>query len=306
MLAPLARVLGITTDTLLSYREELTDQEIENIQQELVEKAMHTDYPSLFSWGTCILKEYPNSEKLAAKLLPLLDSYRMILGALEEESYEDYILVSYQRLLKSKDPDLVHTAAHFLFCGYLRREDYVKAEEALQYLPSQDTNSKMMQALLYRKKGETQKAYELYEKLVWEGYHTIAGAFSGIYALAETQKDLEREKLILEKQEKLAKLLDMGRYQEIYLQLGLALEEKNTEEVIRIFTEMIQSLKGIPEFQKSSLYAHMNWKDSDRRSTAFLLRKALTWDDTIPFLKEDSRYEQLLQELDELCASADS
>ena len=35
LLAPIARLLGISTDTLLSYREELTKQEIANISNEI-------------------------------------------------------------------------------------------------------------------------------------------------------------------------------------------------------------------------------------------------------------------------------
>ena len=40
LLAPIARLLGISTDTLLSYREELTKQEIANISNEIGKRLM--------------------------------------------------------------------------------------------------------------------------------------------------------------------------------------------------------------------------------------------------------------------------
>ena len=48
LLAPIARLLGISTDTLLSYREELTKQEIANISNEIGKRLMKEPYEDVF------------------------------------------------------------------------------------------------------------------------------------------------------------------------------------------------------------------------------------------------------------------
>ena len=65
LLAPIARLLNITTDTLLSFREELTLEEIGSyilqMNQDLEKKA----FDEVFSFARKIIEEYPNCFALA-------------------------------------------------------------------------------------------------------------------------------------------------------------------------------------------------------------------------------------------------
>lgn len=64
MLAPIARLLGITADTLLSFREELTNEEINHLLKELGCKLKKKPYENVFCWDQEKLELYPNCEKL--------------------------------------------------------------------------------------------------------------------------------------------------------------------------------------------------------------------------------------------------
>lgn len=138
LLAPIARVFGITTDTLLSFKEELTDQEIVRIAEEFARKGRSMEYDALFGLGMGILREYPNCDKLALNILPVLDAYRMILDVPEPENYEDQILKACQRVLKSENADDVKTAANFLFYKYVNQGKYDEAENTLCYFSKGD------------------------------------------------------------------------------------------------------------------------------------------------------------------------
>lgn len=301
LLAPIARVFGITTDTLLSYKEELTDAEITGILKRLGENAMIMDYPELFDWAEGILREYPNCDRLAAGIFPALDGYRTIVGGASPE-HEERILKAYQRLLKSQDDDVVRTAAGFLFYGHLRREEYEQAEKALGYISKRETDHRIMRALLYKAQGEADASYRTYEELIQEGYRAINSAFNGMLSLASADGDQEKMNLIIEKQEKLAQLLEMGKYHENYLKLTSALEKRDPEEAVGILSELVSSIRNMREYQKSALYAHISFSNTNNstKSTVFMLKQVFLNDEMIAFLKSAPGFEELQKELEAL------
>ncbi len=302
LLAPVARVLGITTDTLLSYREELTKQEISRIMEQFTEKAMAGDYDALFSWAMGILQEYPNSGTLAINILPGLYTYRSILEAPEE--YGDRIRKAYQRLLKNQDEEIVRRAAEFLFYGYMGEEKYDEAQKVLSFVPERDSEHRMMLALLHRRRGESDEAYRIYERMILEGYERINWAFSNLFTMDADTGNTRHRDLIMEKQEKLAHLLEMGRYHEVYLRLYPAMEQKDKETSLYLLEEMVQGISNTQNYRESELYSLTEFGEGDVRNTAFLLRQSLGRDETINYLKDDERFGRIMQELERLCEQA--
>lgn len=305
LLSPIARVFGISTDTLLSYKEELTDIEISRILEGLAEKSRILDYDALFEWGMGILREYPNCDKLAVSMLPALDGYRFVLAVSDPEQYDERILKAYQRLLKSENPDHVKTAANFLFFGYMNRGKYDDAANILSCFTEKDQNYKQMQALLYRKQGKKEDAYRICEEQILEGYRIISGAFAGILALAYEEHDSKRCDMIMEKQEQLARLLDMGRYHEIYMKIAPALESREKEKALQILKEAVHGIRDILEYQKSELYRHMDFAEKNVKEAAFVLKQSFIHAGSTEFLKNEPEFQDMMKELEELSGEAD-
>lgn len=300
LLSPLARIFGITTDTLLSYKEEPTDREVVRIANELAEKSRGMDYDALFAQGMGILREYPNCDKLALNILPILDAYRAILGVQEPEKYTEDILKAYQRLLKSEDADTRKTAAQFLFYNDINRKKYDDAENILGYFSGREPEYKQMRALLYRWQGKVTDAYRIYEEQIQTGYHVASEAFTGIFALASEEGDSGRCAMILEKQEQLARLFEMGRYHEIYLKLVSALERRDREESLQLLSEAVRGIRDMQKYRKSELYSHMESGGKDIRNIAFMLKQGFDNDETAGFLKSEPRFTELMKELQQL------
>lgn len=60
LLAPIARLLNISLDMLLSFKEELTAEEIKSFIEE-TEKRLDTEpYEEVFNWAKGVLEMYPN------------------------------------------------------------------------------------------------------------------------------------------------------------------------------------------------------------------------------------------------------
>lgn len=64
LLAPIARLLHISLDTLLSFHENLTDVEITELIQEMDKMFSVEGYEKTYQWAVNIIKDYPNCNML--------------------------------------------------------------------------------------------------------------------------------------------------------------------------------------------------------------------------------------------------
>lgn len=84
LLAPIARLLNISLDTLLSFQEELTEEEITQIIMEADQRLKTESYEEVFQWAKQKIETYPNSLMLIWQLAVILDAQRMFQGISDE------------------------------------------------------------------------------------------------------------------------------------------------------------------------------------------------------------------------------
>ncbi len=297
LLAPIARLLNISLDMLLSFKEELTAEEIKSFIEE-TEKRLDTEpYEEVFNWAKGVLEMYPNCEQLILQMAVVLDAWRIVKEIPDDKKYDAYIHDCYSRSLQSADENMRQRAADVLFGFYVRREQYEKAEAVLEYIPEQNQERKRKQAQLYSQTGRTQEAYKAYEELLYSGYQTLSAVFHGIYMLALQDKDMEKAHLLADKQEKLAGLFEMGKYHEVSCKLELATMEQDADAVINIMKQMIEGLGDIMHFTKAPLYEHLTFQEAREEFLMNLkdnLMKCFCGEE-YDFLKEDKRYQELLK-----------
>ena len=76
LLAPIARLLHISLDTLMSFREELTAAEIEEIIRQMDHMFSEEGYDKTYEWVLEIVKEYPNCNMLIWQVAVMLDAFQ--------------------------------------------------------------------------------------------------------------------------------------------------------------------------------------------------------------------------------------
>jgi len=298
LLAPIARLLDITLDTLLSFREELTAEEIENFVLEVDAKLKNEPYEEVFHWVKEKIEMYPNCHRLIWQMAVILDAWRMTKEISETEKYDSYIKECYVRALSSEDEMIRTNAADSLFGLYTRQEQYEKAEEYLVYFSEQNPERKRKQAYIYSKTNRENEAYKAYEELLFSGYQMLSIVFNGIYALAMQDNDMQKVHEIVDKQQEMAKLFEMGEYHEVSCQLELAIMEKDVDTAIEIMKRMLVSVEKIGDFRKSRLYEHMGFKETSQEFVEELKRnlfKCFKDEETCGFLMEDKRWQELVK-----------
>lgn len=300
ILAPIARLLGISTDTLLSYQNELTDKEISSKIELMTEKIKTDSYENVFRWTEEQIREYPNCDKLILVAAQTLDGYRTILNLEDAEQYDEKIYRLYLRVAESKEYTLAMSAWISIFYYLVGKNRFEEAQMYVDRFPKMEVSAKKMQALLFEKQGRMDDAYRLYEEILYAGGMNLAQALSGIYTLAIKENDLEKAEYITRKQSELAKALEMGKHMEVSAGLELAIYKKDKEKTLEILSEMVQTLSYMGDFRYAPLYAHMQFKDGEMSNIYFMFKKAFENDGELAFLQEDERYKQLLEKVKEI------
>lgn len=165
LLAPIARLLHISLDTLLSFHENLTDVEITELIQEMDKMFSVEGYEKTYQWAVNIIKDYPNCNMLIWQVAVMLDSRRIIGQCEHPDKYDEQINFWYEIALNDKDEKIQHHAADSLFEFYLRKGNYEMAEKYLNYFSDYDPMKKLKLGQLYMEQEKTEEAYEKLENV---------------------------------------------------------------------------------------------------------------------------------------------
>lgn len=263
LLAPIARLLETTPDTLLSFREELSQEEINDIVQEADTKFQKTSYEEAFEFCRNKIRQYPGCHRLVLRLAMILDGLRILKTVPDTEKIREYdreILDWYKQALLSEEAETKEQAAEALFSYYYRREDYEEAEKYLEYFSRTDSVKKIHKALISEKKGDRKTAYKEYEELLFQTGNVTEMALSGMFSLAEKDGNLEMAELFTQKLIRFSELFETGRYHQLTPELSLALMKKDREKTRECMEGLLKAVDEMDAYKNSRLYSHMEFK----------------------------------------------
>lgn len=298
LLAPIARLLDISLDTLLSFQEDLTQEELNEIVREVDLKLKEASYDEAFWWAKKKLEQYPNCEQLILYIAAIFDAQRLVQKVAKEEEYDKYICSLYIRVLNSDDEAIRIRAADSLVGYYMRKKEYDKAEKYLEYFSVQNPERKRKQAQIYAETGRVKEAYKAYEELLFSDYQKASLELHGMYMLALQDNDRKRAHRLIDKQKELARCFEMGKYYEVSGGLELATIEKDADAVVAIMKDMLSSVEQIGDFTNAPLYEHMDFKElSEKYMTKIKenLLKCFRDEESFGFLKNDERWRELVK-----------
>lgn len=297
LLAPIARLLGITTDTLLSFQEGLTSEEIASMVREVDAKLKEEPYDQVFQWARKQWAQYPNCDALIYQLALILDTQRVIKEIPHPETYDEELCALYERALNGREESIRNLAADALFGFYLRKGQYQKAEGYLSCFSRQDPERKRKQAQLYEKTGQRRQARKAYEELLFACYQMANAALIGLYMMALQDGQTQEARGLSEKQSDLARCFEMGRYYEACCRLEMAARDKDADRTIEIMKEMLAGVEDMDAFCRAPLYAHMVWRPIRQEFILDMKKTLLNGfrdEESFGFLRKDRRWQKIV------------
>ena len=263
LLSPIARLLHISLDTLLSFQEKLTDFEIGEFIQKMDKMFSEEGYEKTYQWAVNTIKKYPNCNLLIWQIAVMLDSRRIIGECDNPDKYDEQINAWYEIALNDEEEKNQHHAADSLFGFYLRKKDYAMAEKYLRYFSDYDPVKKVKMGQLYMQQGKTEDAYEKLEDVVFSTYTTLNLTFGTMITQALEEKNHEYAKYLAKKMNVLANAFDMGKYHECAAMLNVVVAEKDVEGTFQVAKQLLENVDTMGDFRESKLYQHMKFRNTE-------------------------------------------
>lgn len=263
LLSPIARLLHISLDTLLSFQEKLTDFEIGEFIQKMDKMFSKEGYVKTYQWAVNTIKKYPNCNLLIWQIAVMLDSRRIIGECDNPDKYDEQINAWYEIALNDEEEKIQHHAADSLFGFYLRKKDYAMAEKYLRYFSDYDPVKKVKMGQLYMQQGKTEDAYEKLEDVVFSTYTTLNLTFGTMITQALEEKNHEYAKYLAKKMNVLANAFDMGKYHECAAMLNVVVAEKDVEGTFQVAKQLLENVDTMGDFRESKLYQHMKFRNTE-------------------------------------------
>lgn len=302
-LAPLARVLGINVDTLLSFEEELSPLEINRMIAELMMLGQKEDIDKLFAKGEALMKTYPSCDMLTMSVLHTLHMFLDIqkTSNTETEKMEKKIFDWYELMTKSKDPTVATLAKSTLINKYTAQEKYEKAQQILDEIPPVLYDKRLAQAILYSRQGRREDACGIYESLLYQGAAQIQSVLMELMGKSLKEKHLEEAEKYAHILKESAKLFELGTYHEVISDFYIALAKQDKETALNTMELMMDSLDSLGVNTDSFLYAHIQKTEDNRENTLQLFRyifqQAFENDEELALLKNEERFRKLIDRL---------
>lgn len=298
LLAPLARLLNINMDTLLSFGEELMDHEINQMIEDLFAFAQKEGVIKAFERGDQLIKEYPSCDKLILSIAQILNVYLSMQEIDSASKYEKRINQWYEMLVNSSDSNIVAMATVSLVGEYTKKQEFVKAQQLLDKIPSLGYDKRQTQAMIYYKQGMKEKAYEIYEELLYQNANELISTLQLIIHRIIQDGTMDKLPRYRDIAKQIAQLFELGPYIENSPDLFLALANKEKEKCLEVLQKMVSGIDHLQDYSKSELYTHMKFnKNNDSGIIKEMLKKSLESDESLDFIRNELEFQKILKKL---------
>lgn len=296
LLPPLARLLKVDLNTLLSFQETLTQIEVESFTSDLA-AAGQEDYRTAFELGMKKIEEYPACNLLIYNVAITLDGLLIMNKIEDKEQYRKKIEKLYQRISDCEDRKISDQANYMLVGRYMEREEYEEAETLLNRLPDRPFDKEHMQANLYRKKGNLSQAAEILELKLGEAAMEIQSTLYSLIELSMEEDNPGRAERFAELAEKTAEVYDLWQYTAWIAKFQLAAAKRDAGQCIEALKGMLHAMTSPWDMAASQLYLHVSTKPGgyalpQKTVSGFLAE--IKDDEKLDFLRSNKAFEDLV------------
>lgn len=295
LLAPLARLLNTDLNTLLCFKESLTNEEISNYLNEIVLTIKNENFENGFNKAMERIKEYPHCDKLLHDSATILEGAFILHGGeLEDKAYfENQIYSLYERTVNSTDPEIRNSSIYMLISKYMRVNETQKAWDMLELLPERTSpDKKKLKADLLIKEDKLKEAGEILERRLIMTLNEILIVFMSLTEVALKEHRNQDAHYIAETYKRMVSLFDLWDYNSHVIELQVLTSEEDAEGCISILNKLFTSVGTPWDMTNSPLYTHIApTKEQKKNLDPYMGSKMITA--LIKELKTNEKYEFL-------------
>ena len=296
LLPGLARLLKTDLNTLMSFTEEMSEVEINNVVTKVQSIIQEDGVEQGFQFALEQVRAFPTCENLIYSLGVFLQPSLELQPIDQQNKYREELAKLYFRIRNSENIEIKKEAISYLFYLYCKKREYDKATALLSDYPD---DTKLMMAHLYQQKKEYEPSCVLLEHRMLEIAVELQSILVSLTQIALSEKrSADAEKLACI-QEQIAKQFGILECTAYTAQLECAVNEKDVERCTQVLSLILSSMEEKWNISSSALYQHLNLSDENienlpQQLLSSMIEQLLLDDDT-SFLKENLAFQSLMQ-----------
>ena len=296
LLPGLARLLKTDLNTLMSFNEEMSEVEINNVVTKVQSIIQENGFEQGFQFALDQVRAFPTCENLIYSLGVFLQPSLELQPIDQQNKYREELAKLYFRIRNSENIEIRKEAISYLFYLYCEKREYDKATALLSDYPA---DTKLMMAHLYQQKKEYEPSCVLLEHRMLEIAVELQSILVSLTQIALSEKrSADAEKLACI-QEQIAKQFGILECTAYTAQLECAVNEKDAERCTQVLSLILSSMDEKWNISSSALYQHLNLSDENienlpQQLLSSMIEQLLLDDDT-SFLKENLAFQSLMQ-----------
>lgn len=298
LLAPLARLLNIDLNTLFTFQEELSREEIARFCDKVGQELSSKGFQAGFAAATSKLQEYPKCAWLRYVLALLLEGHLELAAVTPEEraNYERQLMDWYEQVANGQEEEPREAAICILVNKYLACGKIEEAEKLIALLPDKKSVDKeMLKINVLLKQGRHQEAAAMAEgKLFGE----IAMMQSYLIKLVDIDlllNETDAAACVAERAQKMAAVLDLWEYNRYVCPLQIAVAAKDIPKSMELIEAMLDATRA--PLKGPAMFRHLPDKpvgdDFSARVITLLLHQFET-DKAYEFLHANADFQALI------------
>ena len=304
MLAPLARLLKMDLNTLLSFHRDLTPKEISAMVQEVIDVIEKQGYDAGFNLAMDKVREYAGCDLLVANMAASMEGAKMLYSVKDTDKYEGRILELYQGLKNSEDERVRNQVNHTLFYHYLNRKQYDEAEEIFRDVKPENPMFLQMQSELYLAQGKNEEAKKGIQQKLLGAAGDVQSALMKLHSIALKEDDMETARYLAGKNKQVVEVLELWKYGAYTLYFELYVRDKDIKGSLEALREMWESMSEPWKAEESLLYRYIkpatpSQDSSLQKRVRPMLLDQLRQDESLAFLRESKEGAAFLRAIEE-------
>lgn len=303
LLSPLARLLETDVNTLLSFNENLADQEVAEFSQKICEAVEGEGIEEGFRLAGAKIQEYPNCRVLIYSMAVVLE-YLLRLHPPSSDSsrakYEEKIFTWYAYAAKEQENAEIRDAAKtMLISRYMREGKYDEAGKLADSLPGRPMIDKcFFQCDLLIKQNQIKEARRIIQRKLMKDITEVQGSLTRLMNMELEYGELKNAEVLAKIIHETTKLFDMWEYNGIVPFWQISLAKKDAEKSTAILKELLKKVVCPWNFKESPLYYEIAGEGMVNTGERFLpgLLAELENEPEYEFLFQNEEFRELIEE----------
>lgn len=292
LLAPIARMLGTDVNDLLSFRDEITEKEVDVLLKEIQQICKKSGFETGMEKAFSLVQEYPNNSYLKLKVANAVimnaftiedieddkaDQVFQIYTAKAEKLFEEVAYEQYEDINdETREAAIAALSSHYIQSGKLK-----EAEELLLSVSNNIFNGSYMLPVVYLMQGELEKSQkQAQQNLLYDIQHVL-GEIRSLHTVSMKEKNIDNALQYAEGYYQIGKTISLPAFLPSELLVETYLHIGDLKKAVIYFEYYIDEIVNMFETFQSSVYFNaisdsmVTWSNDGENNIKISLYKAI-------------------------------